>query len=280
MSAMASQITDVSIICSVVCSGADRRKHESSASMAFVRGMYLCPVDSHHKGTVTRKMFKLMTSSWKGQQRKMYHEDKTDVIHCRLCRKAHKLGMLFHRIIKAQAKQNNTLVMLLVARDTIATQMCPCISRAIRIQDLCTSCYVAFVVNHGAVRYLSWLMYTIIVIPDDVIKWRHFPRYWSFVRRIHRSPVNSPHKGQWRREQQVSKQSRRWWFETPWCPLCRHSNVDILMVPSGECDRWWRFIFVDTTDYFDERKTRHYMKTPIRREAITWTNRWVSARRT
>ena len=33
---------------------------------------------------------------------------------------------------------------------------------------------------------------------DDVIKWRHFPRYWPFVRRIHRSPVNSPHKGQWR----------------------------------------------------------------------------------
>ena len=33
---------------------------------------------------------------------------------------------------------------------------------------------------------------------DDVIKWKHFPRYWSFVRGIHRSPVNSPHKGQWR----------------------------------------------------------------------------------
>ena len=33
---------------------------------------------------------------------------------------------------------------------------------------------------------------------DDVIKWKHFPRYWPYVRRIHRSPVNSPHKGQWR----------------------------------------------------------------------------------
>ena len=32
----------------------------------------------------------------------------------------------------------------------------------------------------------------------DVMKWKHFPRYWQFVRRIHRSPVNSPHKGQWR----------------------------------------------------------------------------------
>ena len=35
-------------------------------------------------------------------------------------------------------------------------------------------------------------------IHDDVIKWKHFLRYWPFVRRIHRSPVNSPHKGQWR----------------------------------------------------------------------------------
>ena len=33
---------------------------------------------------------------------------------------------------------------------------------------------------------------------DDVIKWRHFPRYWPFVQGIHRSPVNSPHKGQLR----------------------------------------------------------------------------------
>ena len=33
---------------------------------------------------------------------------------------------------------------------------------------------------------------------DNVIKWKHFPRYWPFVQGIHRSPVNSPHKGQWR----------------------------------------------------------------------------------
>ena len=40
----------------------------------------------------------------------------------------------------------------------------------------------------------------LVILPyhDDVIKWTHFPRYWPFVRVIHRSPVNSPHKGQWR----------------------------------------------------------------------------------
>ena len=31
---------------------------------------------------------------------------------------------------------------------------------------------------------------------DDVINWKFFPRNWPFVRGIHRSPVNSPHKGQ------------------------------------------------------------------------------------
>ena len=36
------------------------------------------------------------------------------------------------------------------------------------------------------------------VTSDDVIKWKRFPRNWPFVRGIHRLPVNSPHKGQWR----------------------------------------------------------------------------------
>ena len=39
---------------------------------------------------------------------------------------------------------------------------------------------------------------SILLAHYDVIKWKHFPRYWPFVRGIHRSPVNSPHKDQWR----------------------------------------------------------------------------------
>ena len=38
----------------------------------------------------------------------------------------------------------------------------------------------------------------VIIIHNDVIKWKIFSHYWPFVRGIHRSPVNSPHKGQWR----------------------------------------------------------------------------------
>ena len=49
------------------------------------------------------------------------------------------------------------------------------------------------------VVFIDIIILTIIIIThDDVIKWKQFPRYWPFVRGIHRSPVNSPHKGQWR----------------------------------------------------------------------------------
>ena len=57
MRAMASKITSLNIIYSVVYSGADQRKHQSSASLAFVRGIHRWPVNSLHKGPVTRKMF-------------------------------------------------------------------------------------------------------------------------------------------------------------------------------------------------------------------------------
>ena len=51
---------------------------------------------------------------------------------------------------------------------------------------------------HG--RDFSTVFHPTNKIPhDDVIKWKHFLRYWPFVRGIHRSPVNSQHKGQWRR---------------------------------------------------------------------------------
>ena len=57
MSAMLSQITNISIAYSTFCSGADQRKHQSSASLALVRGIHRWPVNSHHKEPVTWKMF-------------------------------------------------------------------------------------------------------------------------------------------------------------------------------------------------------------------------------
>ena len=67
---------------------------------------------------------------------------------------------------------------------------------------------------------------------DDVIKWKHFPRYWPFF--AGNSPVNSPHKDQWRGalfflwsalNKRLSKQSWGWWFETQSRPLWHHCNA-------------------------------------------------------
>ena len=59
MSVTVSQITDLSIACSIVCSGADQRKHHSSASLAFMSGIHQSPVDLTHKGPETPKKFSL-----------------------------------------------------------------------------------------------------------------------------------------------------------------------------------------------------------------------------
>ena len=73
MRAMASQITSISIldIYSTVFSGADQRKHQSSSSLAFVRGIHQSPVNSPHKWPVTQKMYPfddvIMKTAWCGQ---------------------------------------------------------------------------------------------------------------------------------------------------------------------------------------------------------------------
>ena len=57
MGTTASQITSLTIVYSTVYSDANQRKHQSSASLAFVRGIHRGPVNSPHKWPVTRKMF-------------------------------------------------------------------------------------------------------------------------------------------------------------------------------------------------------------------------------
>ena len=73
MGTMASQITSLTIVYSTVYSGADQRKHQSSASLTFVMGIHRWPVNSPHKRPVTRKMFLfddvIMGPGWVAQQR-------------------------------------------------------------------------------------------------------------------------------------------------------------------------------------------------------------------
>ena len=54
---MASQLNSLTIVYSAVYSGADQRKHQSSASLTFVRGLHRWPVNSPRKESVTRKIF-------------------------------------------------------------------------------------------------------------------------------------------------------------------------------------------------------------------------------
>ena len=85
----------------------------------------------------------------------------------------------------------------------------------------------------------------------EVIKSKQFPRYWPFVQGIHRSPVNSPHRSQWRGalmfslicalNKRLIKQSWCWWFKTPSRSLCRHCNglvvqfCDLFSVDFADC---------------------------------------------
>ena len=57
MNVIVPQITSVLIVNSTICSGADQRKHQSSVSLAFVRGIHWWPMNSPPQGTVMQKMF-------------------------------------------------------------------------------------------------------------------------------------------------------------------------------------------------------------------------------
>ena len=79
----------------------------------------------------------------------------------------------------------------------------------------------------------------ICIYNGDVIKWKYFPRYWLFVRWIHRSPVNSPQRPEPRSfdvffdlcpNKRLSKQAWGWRFETPSRSLLRHSyDISVLL---------------------------------------------------
>ena len=150
MGAIASQITSCTIVYSTICWDAVQRKHQSSASLAFVRGIHREPVNSPHKWPVTRS-FDVSILSWQKKLKEMW-----------LCRYLFTLKTIFY-----------TNVLLFVDKRIFWYMhpfLCKVLSELLLFED----------------------------IHDDVIKWKHFPRYWPFVRGIHRSPVKSPHIGQWR----------------------------------------------------------------------------------
>ena len=130
---------------------------------------------------------------------------------------------------------------------------------------------------------------------DDVIKWKHFPRYWPFARGIHRSPVNSPAQRpvtrsfdvffDLRLNKRLSKQSWGWWFDTLSRPLWRHRNAMLCgctasivlnqVVLSEKSTCWITYISVAFTvkavsiyDFVRHIKASYYRKYCIERNTI------------
>ena len=69
----------------------------------------------------------------------------------------------------------------------------------LKIRYECVITSPSFNGRKSLIQTFTVILYLRGIWYDDVIKWKHFPHHWPFVRGIHRWPVNSPHKAQWRR---------------------------------------------------------------------------------
>ena len=220
MSAMASQITNLTIVYSIVYSGADQRKKQSSASLAFVRGIHRWPVNSPHKVPVTRKCFHLMTSSWTTFSNSgiFFWENIFTKItpRPRIC--SHLNLSLFVpsfedfqyleywrveiicfqwvfsiKYARARPRRRNNAPGI---QTTIRDQVSDCINDN---PEYMASLKLVIVLIIAEIRINS---IRILTIPhcygvnkstrytcDDGMTWKCLPHYWSFVRGIHWSPV-------------------------------------------------------------------------------------------
>ena len=123
---------------------------------------------------------------------------------------------------------------------------------------------------------------------DDVIIWKHFPRYWPFVRGIHRGPVNSPHKGQWRGALTFSLISARingWVNNGEAGDLIRHrAHYDVTVMKDWYCIQYYLSHMLYRTkqnSMYIISKTRlgncdiHHLNTRFMQTSDNLTLRWV-----
>ena len=115
---------------------------------------------------------------------------------CVLHNAKHSLFMFYNLIEKSRPNKKKIILRFMTGSFTLVTSAInPCF---ISKQD-----HGGFPKRLGQenIRQIVWTTFcscSSAIMHDDVIKWKHFARYWPFVRGIHRSPVNSPHKDQWR----------------------------------------------------------------------------------
>ena len=108
-----------------------------------------------------------------------------------------------------------------------------------------------------------------------------FQRYWPFVWGIHRSPMNSPHKGQWRGALMFSlicalnKQSWGWWFETPSHSLWHHCDVhNSWNIPYAQRRLWKRFRLLRKSTAVRTTKYWHPPNTTITNREFFCNRNW------
>ena len=190
MGTIASQITSLTIVYSTVYSDADQRKHQSSASLAFVWGIHRVPVKSPHKGPVTRKMFSfddvIMCT-----HNKTKHNNTVCIFHgtfCGFTPWAHKMRFRDIKFLRIQRK-------CLILEYFVSK---------ITLDDVIMGAMASQITN-------LTIVYSTVYSGSDQRKHQSSASL-AFVRGIHRWPVNFPH--QWpvtRKMCQFDDVFMRWW---------------------------------------------------------------------
>ena len=231
MSVIASQITSLTIVYPSVYSGTDQRQHQSSASLAFVRGIHRWPVNSPHKGQVTWKMFPFDDVIMKQTPSICVyaitnHAQRINNLKIILCYErgiCHKRGLCYW-------------YRLACLRVGLTKGQC----------DLCITWKTTTCMKLGLkcvginVYQLSW--------------WRH--QLETFSVSLAFCAGNSPVTGEFpsqrpvtrsfdvsfdlRLNKRLSKQSWGWWFETPSRSLWRHRNVHVQIEGLNMRSPWFR----------------------------------------
>ena len=200
MVAMASQITSLTIVYSTVHLGPDQRKHQSFASLSFVRGIHRWPMISPHKVSTWWRHHVAVGCSWSADCNET--TGVTDLLISAVqgsysgCSTKYisdiKAGILMWVESPYGLLVSNRLLQINRHKSHLKTLL----------RWRCSSTMGAYRRWSPRLEWPGKIRGSERQVPvslhDDVIKWKHFPCYWPFVRRIHRSPVNSPHKGQWR----------------------------------------------------------------------------------
>ena len=187
MGAIASQTTSLKVVFSTVYSDADQRKHQSSPSPAFVRGIHRGPVNSPHKWPVTRKMFPfddvimIIIRNVLSNRNVIMKQFKRLYIFllsnypvrhivtecCKHIRTANS-DILTLLLLHFSGEKNIKMTRLIWNVAYMRKDSLSCTAKSMAVDDLVTQG-----TREPCATILDWYYQH-----DDVIKWKHFPRNW------------------------------------------------------------------------------------------------------